>query len=401
MGGSGEVVREVSERLVARGHDVTVATSTLEERSSREHAGVSIVEFPISGNLAGGFRGDTNGYLDFLRTANVDLMMNYALQQWTADLALLAAPELTYGKVMTTCGLSGLHMPAFDSYFRYLHFHLRHFDRLIFHSASYRDAEYAKKHGLDNTAVIPNAVRAEEFAVPPPSGFRARHGIPEDAFLVLTVANYTGGKGQDELIEIIDQAHIGRTTVLLVGKNFIDPRPVEEVMAKPIARLLAHSGGDKTAICMQLPRDEVVQAFFAADLFLFPSLIECSPLVLFETSAAGTPFISSDVGNAREIAEWTGCGLIAPGRMHETGHTFVDVPKAARMVEELFRDPDRRRAMAARGRKNVLEHYTWDKIVDQYEALYLDVVKRRRGGRHGEDATSAAIVGDASLESRS
>jgi len=378
MGGSGEVVREVSERLVARGHEVTVATSTLAERSSREHAGVRIVEFPISGNLAGGFRGEVNAYLDFLRTANVDLMMNYALQQWSADLALLVAPELSYGKVMTTCGLSGLHMPAFESYFRYLHFHLRHFDRLIFHSATYRDADYAKAHDLRNTTVIPNAVRAEEFAAAPAPGFRARHGIPDDAFLVLNVANYTGGKGQDKLIEIIEQADIGRTAILLVGKNFIGPRPVAEVLAKPIAQLAASSGGGKTVTCCELSRSEVVEAFFAADLFLFPSLIECSPLVLFETAAAGTPFISSDAGNAREIAEWTGAGLIAPGQMRETGHTFVDVAKAARMVEQLYRDPDRRRAMGAHGRAVVLERYTWDKMVDQYEALYLEAVKARK-----------------------
>ena len=377
VGGAGEVVREVSERLAARGHEVTVATSTLPERSSREHAGVRIVEFPISGNLAGGFRGEVNAYLDFLRTADVELMMNYALQQWTADLALLAAPELRYGRVMTTCGLSGLHIPAFESYFRYLHFHLRHFDRLIFHSASYRDAEYANRHRLTNTTVIPNAVRAEEFSTPPAPGFRVRHGIREDSFLVLTVANYTGGKGQDKVLEIIERADIGPTTVLLVGKNFTDSRTVDEVLAPAIARLSGRSGGDKAAICIELPRSEVVQAFFAADLFLFPSLIECSPLVLFETSAAGTPFISSDAGNAREIAEWTGSGLISPGQLDETGHTFVDVAGAARMVEELFRDPDRRRAMGARGRKTVLERYTWDKIVDQYEALYREIVQAR------------------------
>jgi glycosyltransferase involved in cell wall biosynthesis len=129
---------------------------------------------------------------------------------------------------------------------------------------------------------------------------------------------------------------------------------------------------------MELPRGEVVQAFFAADLFLFPSLIECSPLVLFETSAAATPFISSDVGNAREIAEWTGSGLVAPGKLDETGHTFVDVSKAASMVEELFHDSDRRRAMGARGRKTVLERYTWDKIVDQYEAVYRGILQARK-----------------------
>jgi glycosyltransferase involved in cell wall biosynthesis len=376
VNGAGEVVREVSERLAARGHDVTVATSALAERVSAEHAGVKILQFPISGNLAGGFRGDTNAYLDFLRGAQVDVMMNYALQEWAADLALLAAPELRYGKVMATCGLSGLHVPAFESYFRYLHFHLRHFDRLVFHSAVYRDAEYAKLHDLTNTTVIPNAVRREEFAVAPPKGFRARHGIREDAFLVLLVANYTGGKGQESALEIIERADIGPANLVLVGRNLVDARPVGEVLAKSITALVDSSGGKKTAVCLTLPRSEVIEAFFAADLFLFPSQIECSPLVLFETAAAGVPFIATDVGNSPEIAEWTGAGLIAPGRVHETGYTFVDVDKAARLVEELFHDADRRRAMGARGRHNVLARYTWDKVVDQYEALYSQLVAR-------------------------
>ncbi len=374
MGGAEEVVREISERLAARGHDVTVATTALPERTSREHAGVKIVEFPLSGNLAGGFHGDVTAYLDFLRAADVDLMMCYALQQWAADLALLVAPELRYGKVMATCGLSGLHVPAFESYFRYLHFHLRCFDRLVFHSGRYRDAEYAARHGLTNTVVIANGVRGEEFATPPPPGFRARHGIPEDSFLVLMVGNYTGGKGQDSLIEIIERADIGPTTVLLVGRNLVDTRSVEEVLADPIRSLAARSGGAKSVICRQLPRSEVVEAFFAADLFLFPSIIECSPLVLFEAAAAGTPFISTDVGNSREIAEWTGAGLIAAGRTHETGVTFVEVADAARLVEQMYHDPERRRRMGSDGRKVVLERFTWDRIVDQYEALYRELV---------------------------
>jgi glycosyltransferase involved in cell wall biosynthesis len=374
MGGAEEVVREISERLAARGHQVTVATTTAAERTCREHAGVKIVEFPLSGNLASGFHGDVTAYLDFLRAADVDLMMCYALQQWTADLALLVAPELRYRRVMATCGLSGLHMPAFESYFRYLHFHLRCFDRLVFHSGRYRDADYAARHGLTNTVVIPNGVRGEEFASAPPPGFRARHSIPEESFLVLMVGNYTGGKGQESLIEIVERANIGATTVLLVGKNFVDTRSVEEVLAGPIGSLAARSGDAKSVICRQLPRSEVIEAFFAADLFLFPSIIECSPLVLFEAAAAGTPFISTDVGNSREIAEWTGAGQIAAGRTHETGVTFVDVADAARLVEQLYRDPERRRHMGSNGRRSVLERYTWDTIVDQYEALYRELV---------------------------
>ncbi len=377
VSGAGEVVREISERLAARGHDVTVATSAVAERASLEHAGVRIAQFPLTGNLAGGFRGDTNAYLDFLRAADVDVMMNYALQEWAADLALLVAPELRYGRIMATCGLSGLHVAMFESYFRYLHFHLRHYDRLVFHSAVYRDAEYARLHALTNTTVIPNAVRREEFAVAPRGGFRPRHGIRDDAFVVLMVANYTGGKGQESALEIIARADIGPATLLLVGRNLVDARPVDEVLAAPIGSLVGTSGGAKTAVCLALPREEVIEAFFAADLFLFPSQIECSPLVLFETAAAGVPFIATDVGNSREIAEWTGAGLIAPGHLHETGYTFVDIDKAARMVEELFHASDRRRAMGARGRQAVLERYTWDKIVDQYEALYREIVQSR------------------------
>ena len=130
-------------------------------------------------------------------------------------------------------------MPAFESYFRYLPAHLRHYDRLIFHSAAYRDADYARRHGLQNTTVIPNAVRREEFSSPPGAGFRARLGIPENSFLVLMVANYTGAKGQEHLIEIIQRANIGAATVLLVGRNLIDSRSIEEILAGPIASLAA------------------------------------------------------------------------------------------------------------------------------------------------------------------
>lgn len=189
------------------------------------------------------------------------------------------------------------------------------------------------------------------------------------------VGNYTSAKGQEQLIDIVERAHIGPTTVLLVGRNLLDSRSVDDVLARPIASLGARSGGNKTVLCRTLPRNEVIEAFFAADLFLFPSLIECSPLVLFESAAAGTPFIATDVGNSREIADWTGAGVIAPGRLHETGFTFVDVAKAARLVEQLFHDPERRRAMGQRGRKAVLERYTWDRIVEQYEALYRETAQ--------------------------
>src|ERR1051326_1054925 len=76
-GGAQEVIRQISEQLVKRGHQVTVATTKLAERSSGQLNGVRIEEFAITGNSVRGCKGDIRRYHDFLRTADFDVMLNY------------------------------------------------------------------------------------------------------------------------------------------------------------------------------------------------------------------------------------------------------------------------------------------------------------------------------------
>ena len=66
VGGAQEVVRRVSEALVRRGHDVTVATTRLPARTERKIGGVRIEEFDVSGNAARGIVGDTESYRRFV-----------------------------------------------------------------------------------------------------------------------------------------------------------------------------------------------------------------------------------------------------------------------------------------------------------------------------------------------
>jgi glycogen synthase len=68
VGGAQEVVRHLSERMVKMGHDVTIATTKLPDRSFKEYNGVKIVEFDVSGNKVNGFKGkDVKKYKDFLK----------------------------------------------------------------------------------------------------------------------------------------------------------------------------------------------------------------------------------------------------------------------------------------------------------------------------------------------
>ena len=89
------------------------------------------------------------------------------------------------------------------------------------------------------------------------------------------------------------------------------------------------SRGRKRVIMLDPPRAEVIDAYKAADLFVFGSQVECSPLVLFEAAASATPFVTVGAGNAAEIAEWTGGGIVVPSERQPDGR-FTATPEALR-----------------------------------------------------------------------
>ena len=80
--GAEEVVRRISEGLVQRGHEVTVATTRDQFRDFSELRGVAVDEFSIRGNAVKGFRGEVGRFLDYVLQADFDIIMNYAAQCW-------------------------------------------------------------------------------------------------------------------------------------------------------------------------------------------------------------------------------------------------------------------------------------------------------------------------------
>lgn len=381
-GGAQEVVRQISERLAARGHHVTVATTYLPERRDRVLNSVVIADFRISGNAVYGFSGATNEYQQFLRQGQFDIMMNYAAQQWTADLAFPLLDSLPYRKVLAPCGFSGLGKPDFAFYFEELPTILRRYDRLIFHSDTYQDIAFARRHGLDNTAVIPNGAAAEEFDRVS-IDFRRRYGIPRDLPLLLTVGNHNHRdmKGHAATIAAFRKARIGPAVLVIIGGGAHGKSCFGACRRRAsLARWL--SFGERRVILLDPPREEVVAAYQAADLFVFASKVECSPVVLFEALAAGLPFVTVPAGNAEEIVQWSGGGIIVPSPTDRYGFVRADTSKLARAIETIMADKPRRRALAAAGRQAWRDRFRWDVIAERYESLYRSVLelKHTTGG---------------------
>jgi glycosyltransferase involved in cell wall biosynthesis len=374
VGGAQEVVRQISERLAARGHDVTVATSRLSARREEVIAGVRVAEFDVHGNEVRRIEGDVGRYRTFVAEGGFDVVMTYAAQQWTTDALLPALDAIAAPVVLAPCGFSGLRRPEYAGYFATLPERLAQFDALVFHSESYQDIAFARDAGLARLEVIPNGADEREFGDLESRGaFREAVGAPAQAPLLLTVGGHTGLKGHAQAMAAFRRSRRARGGRLaIVGNTPTGPGCLMTCRARAAAGRLARP--DRRVLLTDPPRDLVLQAYADADLFVFASMVECSPLVLFEAMAAGLAFVTVDVGNAAEIAGWSGAGLVVPSRRRPDGLVEADPDDLAAAVDELLGDDHRRTELGRNGRRAWRESFTWDHLASRYESLYDSLV---------------------------
>lgn len=350
---------------------MTVATMALPERSRTAIRDVRVVEFEARGNDVRGLEGDIDGYRRFVAEGDFDVVMSYAAQQWTADALLPVLGSIKAKKVLAPCGFSGLGQEAYAPYFERLRERLHEFDALIFHSDSYQDIRFAREAGAGELAtVIPNGADEHEFATERPRGaFRTAHGVAGDAPLLLTVGGHTGLKGHAQAMAAFRAAQkTAHGTFAIVANTPMQHGCLPACRVR--AGLTRLAGRGRRVLLTDPPRAQVLDAYADADLFLFCSMVECSPLVLFEAMAAGLPFVSVDVGNAAEIAEWSGAGTIVRSHRDEGGRVVADRDDVARAIDELLADPERRCEMGVRGRQAWEERFTWGAVARCYEELY-------------------------------
>lgn len=107
-GGAQEVIKQLSERLAKRGHQMTVATAYLPGRRHLDLNGVDIRQFRISGNAVKGIAGEIEAYQNFLLRSEFDVMLNCAAQTWTTDLTFPVLDQIKAKKIIVPLGYSRL-----------------------------------------------------------------------------------------------------------------------------------------------------------------------------------------------------------------------------------------------------------------------------------------------------
>jgi glycosyltransferase involved in cell wall biosynthesis len=408
VGGAQEVVKQLSSRFSKQGHQVTVATSYLPNRTSKKFGDVSINAFKVSGNLVNGMSGEYKNYQNYVVKSDFDVILIYAAQQWTFDALIEVIDKIKAKIFFVPCGYSGLFREEFQSYFKMLPSILKKFNGCIYHAKQYRDYPYAIKHKLKNSVFIPNGADLNEFKNIEQKNAKLKLGIPDDEYLLMTVGSLNGIKGHLEITRAFAKLNLNAPVTLLLNGNvqttlsfsilsnskidyaskinlmFFNPRLFIFKLKRKILNLYVRKqdlsllikkindkkyGKNKTVMLADLPREELINAYFASDIFLFASNIEYSPLVLYEACASGTPFISSDVGNSKEIAKWTKGGLIAK-TVFRLSNSYIDESDLNTKILKVLKDNRLANQLSVLGKKAIRSRYNWDLISLKYLQLF-------------------------------
>jgi glycosyltransferase involved in cell wall biosynthesis len=350
IGGAERVVQRVAEGLAARGHEIHVMTGGPTEEA--ELQGVRVHRLPISGNEARGIHGDRASVDSLIAHINPDIVFNYAAQTWATDCCFeLLEREERPRMVLAPCGFSGLDKRRYRRYFAAMPERLRSYDALILHSRVYQDWDFATAAGVERMLVLPNGAD-------PPATDDGPTPEPSRAPLAVTVSSHVVSKGHAQFARAIRILARDRT---LTGAIVAPPRHGLDAMRGCQLTCTARARTQPLELIDGSVPGAVASAIAGAALFLFTSRVECAPLVILEAMAAGTPWVSYDVGNVSEL----------PGGVVVT--SFEDLLDAARRILDGAR-PD----LGARGRAAWEANHRWEKIIPRYESAFNEVLARSR-----------------------
>ena len=189
---------------------------------------------------------------------------------------------------------------------------------------------------------------------------RAHFGLPEDAYVLVTIGRLVARKQTTQLVEAMARSGVANAHLLIVGSG-----PDEEAIRRTAA---AHGVADRVHLLGFVSDEEKYRALAVADVFASTSQHEGFGLVFLEAMAFGLPVVCYDHGGQTDF--------LATGA---TGHVIHldDVDAFSLALADLHRSPEARREI---GRNNLrhVEAFFIDRCAERYEQLFERAIATRR-----------------------
>lgn len=365
INGVTSILEELHRVLTRQGHEVFVFAPAY-SRAQRSENG-HIFRFPA---LTAYFHKDSRVVIPYDRRAS----------------AVFPTLEVVYSHTPVSMGLLALrvarkyHLPHVHTYHTLFTEYLHYLPRLIrptrkmaerisaafcnrcdaITTPSHAMREELLRYGVTKPIyVLPFGVDIEPFERPMRTDVRATLGLAPDEFFLL----YAGRLGIEKNLHFLLRAF------RMILDRWSSPRPIRLVLAgggphRSIFEEYSEELGltERVLFTGFIPRDELVDYYRAADLFVFASKTETQGLVLVEAMAAGLPAVVVRAMGVTDVVFDGETGILVP----------EDEALFAQTVIELLQNPQRReqlRAGAKRKAHKMSIQQSVAKLIEIFETL--------------------------------
>jgi len=259
--------------------------------------------------------------------------------------------------------------------------------------------------------VVPLGISCDELNSGDGAEMRRTLGIPEDAFVVLSMARFTEFDKMDIFPVLAAFASFSETVgndgrkpwLLLAGARQGTKTPeMIELWTKSLGL------SEQVRLRVDFPEAEKAGLLAASDLFIAPSdnPQETFGITVIEAMAAGLPIVAADLNGYKDtVSEEVGIRVSTHWnanieRISELGallyqrplHLFlgqgieIELNELAAAMATLFRDDNRRNAMSAAASARARDLYDWSRGISKYEAVWDELSRgpftQRPDARH-------------------
>jgi len=348
-GGIERHVEELSVRLAAAGHDVSVYVRPRAVAAKGEWRGVRLIRLPTI----------PTKHLDTI--THVSLSCLHALfgrydvfhfhgvgPSTLAWIPRIFAPR---SKVIVTFHSQdrfhkkwGLVARAYLTFGEWTAVKLPHATIAVSHAIQ----RYCRDRFGARTVYIPNGVEPQDSR-PSPEPL-CEFGLEPDGY-VLTVARLVKHKGIHFLIEAFSRLDTAKRLVIVGAPSFTEDYS---------KYLLSLSKDDPRVRFVGFQGGETLDALYSyASLYVHPSESEGLSLSILEAMSHGTPVLISDIPENLEAIDHAGFSFKS-----------ADVDDLLRGLRETLDDPERVRKVGAHGKAFVRRSFSWDRVAERTLDLY-------------------------------
>lgn len=353
IGGSQTVVEKIANFLHQNNQEVTVITRAIKGRN------LSKFKYRVREYLTSDYR----SFSKIIEDIKPDVLFIYS--DVFDFFRQILTSENKSKLIIATCGSNWVY--SNKSYANIFYNSCNKIHKIICHSEIDRDYKLCSSGLLKNKSIIiPNGIDIEEFD----SNHQTRDDLLpniKNKRWVLNISNFFPGKGQEHLIDILNilpepenlaYIQINSSTEFAIGES------LENSWAKKI-----HTKLNKKINVVHkknINRKDVISFLKMSNVFAFTSEKEVAPLSILESMAAKLPWVSTDVGNVKELSG----GFYIPAAKNSKNHSVFDdrVNKifASKIQECLLKS-----SIADDGRLQIEKKFLWNKILPIYMDTFL------------------------------